>query len=201
MRALSWACAIAGALYLAVTFTPIVGWSAMTLGGRPDPATGSRVLVVLAASGMEAGLLGESSYWRCAFAVQELRHHHYQRVILTGGGYTSPPIAVVMRSFLIASGVPSAIIEIEEKSTSTHENANFTAALLQGEQQPVALLTSDYHMYRSARLFRKAGVRIVRRPYPDAAARAARWQARWEVAVDLGIETAKIAYYKVRRWI
>jgi uncharacterized SAM-binding protein YcdF (DUF218 family) len=200
VRAVSRFCAVVGVLTVIVCATPVDRWWAEFLGGRVDPASAD-VLVVLAASSLTDGLLGESSYWRSAFAVREFHAHAYKRIILSGGGKVTPSIAMLMQSFLIAAGVPKDIIELEDRSTTTHESAMFTARMLMGETQPVALVTSDYHMFRSARLFQKEGLKITRRPYADAAARAARWSDRPEVAFDLMLENTKIVYYKLRGWI
>ena len=62
------------------------------------------------------------------------------------------------------------------------------------------LLTSDYHMFRARRAFRKAGLEVEPRPFPDADKRLNNWRARWQVVLDLGVETVKIVYYRVRGW-
>jgi len=158
-------------------------------------------MVVLAGSTMDGGLLGESSYWRCAFAVREASRGPYRRIILTGGAHSDPPAVVPMKQFLVSSGLPDTVMEMEGKSVSTHESSELTAQMLRGETRPIALVTSDYHMYRSAKLFEKAGIPVIRRPYPDTSARAKRWRNRFEIATELAVETTKIVYYKLRGWI
>ena len=152
---------------------------------------------------MTEGFLGESAYFRAAFAVDEYRHHPFEHVIFTGGGSEHPSIAHMMQQFAIAGGIPAERIELEERSKSTKENADFTAPLLTGKGPPlpVVLVTSDYHMYRSAKLFERAGITVVRHPHSDAAARSGHWPYRWEIASELTVETVKIIYYKLRGWI
>jgi uncharacterized SAM-binding protein YcdF (DUF218 family) len=188
------------ATFLVVTVTPLtIWWAALLRGGDADPGTG-KVMVVLAGSAL-ADMLGESSYRRSAFAVREVHRGGYERILISGGGSGATPTSGPMKAFMVAAGVDSKIIELEDTSRSTHENAQFSAKRLQGEKRPIALVTSDFHMFRSARLFRKEGVPVVRRPYADASARAARWRNRWEIAYELAEETAKIIYYKLRGWI
>ncbi len=70
--------------------------------------------------------------------------------------------------------------------------------MLQGLPGRAVLLTSDYHVFRATRAFRKAGVAVLARPIPDARKRAANWDRRWDAFQDLVIETAKTGYYFLR---
>ena len=63
------------------------------------------------------------------------------------------------------------------------------------------LLTSDFHMYRAQRTFKKAGLDVLPRPFPDVRKRATSLLGRWEAFLDLTYETAKIVGYYVRGWI
>ena len=63
------------------------------------------------------------------------------------------------------------------------------------------LLTSDYHMFRAHRAFKKAGLEVLPKPFPDARKRASEWTGRWPAFLDLVEETLKIGYYYARGWI
>ena len=66
---------------------------------------------------------------------------------------------------LIALGVASDRLVLENQSRNTHENAVFTRDLLQPEStQSWLLITSAFHMPRSVSLFRRAGFTVV--PWP-----------------------------------
>ena len=66
---------------------------------------------------------------------------------------------------LIALGVASDRLVLENQSRNTHENAVFTRDLLQPEStQSWLLITSAFHMPRSVSLFRRAGFNVV--PWP-----------------------------------
>ncbi len=82
------------------------------------------------------------------------------QVFATGGNE-----AEVARSILRGAGVPEGKIIAEAASRNTSENAVNTAAILKerGFTRPI-LVTSAYHMERSVRQFRKAGVAVV--PFP-----------------------------------
>ena len=66
---------------------------------------------------------------------------------------------------------------------------------------PKVLLTSDYHMFRAYRAFRKAGIDVQPRPFPDAIKQSMSRMNRWPVFLGLCTETTKIAYYFMRGWI
>jgi len=97
--------------------------------------------------------------------------------------------------------VPAQAIQIETQSRSTRENALYVKALLAGVPGRKVLLTSDYHMFRAHRAFKKAGLEVVPRPYPDAGKRASGWTGRWPAFLDLVRETIKIGYYYAHGWI
>ena len=182
----------------AVMFTPLSPWWARKLAGPWNDPTGD-VLIVLAGSGLEDGVLGASSYWRAVYAVRAYRQSPYAQVVVSGGGPTHPALA--MRGFLVCQGVPADRILVEGSATSTHENALYVKNLLAKTQGRKVLLTSDYHMYRAQRAFIKAGLATLPRPFPDAIKRSASRTERWPIFFDLCSEAAKSGYYFLRGWI
>ena len=106
-----------------------------------------------------------------------------------------------MRDYLVFSGVPAEAVEAETQSRSTRENAESVARLLKLSPGRKILLTSDFHMFRAIRVFRKAGLAVEPRPIPDIRARYQRIEQRWSLMVELLIETAKIGYYAACGWI
>ena len=187
-----------GLLLLVVMFTPLVPWWARKLAGPWNDPSGD-VLIVLAGSGLDAGILGESSYWRSVYAVRADRSVHFRRVVLSGGGPEKP--AAAMRDFLLFEGVPADNMVVEEASTSTRENALYVKQLLLNIPGRKVLLTSDFHMFRAYRTFRKAGLDVLPRPFPDAIKRSASYPERWPIFIDLCTELLKSGYYFVRGWI
>jgi uncharacterized SAM-binding protein YcdF (DUF218 family) len=187
-----------GLLVLIVTCTPLVSWWAACLQGPWTDARGD-ILIVPSGSMEGAGILGESSYWRCFYAVLAWRDGGWRRIMITGGG--PAPAADVMRIFLEAGGVPFEAIAVDIKSNTTWESAVNVKATLENERGNKVLLTSDYHMFRARRAFRRAGLEVVPRPIPDAGKRAQRWNLRWGAFQDLAIESSKILYYYWRGWI
>ena len=189
-----------GFLFLFISLTPVTSWWARALAGRWSKSR-CEVLVVPGGSELGDGILGYSSYWRAVYAVQAFRWWHFQLVLLSGGGPPHARVAESMRDFLVASGVPPETIRVEIRSTSTRQNAVNCARMLAGRKGCVTLLTSDFHMFRAYRSFRKAGLDVRPTPIPDAAKSADRWYTRWDACLVLYRETAKILYYRARGWI
>ncbi|MGH9452793.1 MAG: YdcF family protein [Terriglobia bacterium] len=189
-----------GLLLLIVTFTPLTAWWTQLLEGPWTEARGD-VLVVLTGSILGNGILGESSYWRSVYTVIAWQEGGWREVLVSGGGAGRVETADGMRIFLEAGGVPSSAIVVETKSHSTRDSALNVKAALERVPGRKVLLTSDYHMFRAWRAFRKVGLDVTPRPIPDAGKRAHSWNLRWPAFQDLLVETVKIAYYYARGWI
>lgn len=192
--------AFIGLLYLVVSATPLVKWWARALAGPWNDPHGE-ILIVLGGALQDTNIIGMNSYWRSMYAALAYKEGGFREVLVTGGGLDATPISAPMRDFIACSGVPREAIHIETASNSTRENASYAAKMLAGRPGRKVLLTSDYHMYRAWRVFRKAGVDAAPRPFPDIGKRAASWYNRWPLFVELVSESAKIAYYYARGWI
>jgi uncharacterized SAM-binding protein YcdF (DUF218 family) len=188
-----------GALVLLVTITPFDQWAARKLAGRWEDPKGD-VLIVLGGSMLPDGILGQSSYLRTQYAVLAYRTGGFNTVLFSGGG-AGIPAAIAMQRFIEAEGIPPEVIIVEASSRSTRQNALYSKTLLEKLPGRKVLLTSDYHMFRAARVFRNAGVEVEERPIPDVGKRAATWRGRWPAFLDLVTEGIKIVYYYVRGWM
>jgi uncharacterized SAM-binding protein YcdF (DUF218 family) len=168
------------------------------LAGPWDDPKGE-TLIVLSGGGNDE-VIGYGTYLRCQYAVLAWRQGGFHKVIVSGGPPDHPQ-SNAMRSFLVSQGVPDSAIVSESRSTTTRENALFTKELLSPSDGKLVLMTSDYHMYRAVRVFRKAGINVLPRPIPDASKRGSSWSGRWPAFLDLCAETVKIGYYRARGWI
>jgi uncharacterized SAM-binding protein YcdF (DUF218 family) len=184
---------------LIVTFTPVVQWWAYQYA-KPWMEPKGDILVVLSGSEGPNRMIGYDSYIRSEYVLLAYQQNKFRTILLSGGG-RERPVADSMRDFLQCQGIPAAVLKVETTSMSTRENALNTAAALRGESGTIVLLTSDYHMYRANRVFKKVGLNVRADPVPEAIKRAGRWDGRWPAFVDLVIETVKIGYYKTRGWI
>lgn len=178
-------------MLMVVTATPVGSWYARTLAGPWNDPDGD-ILILLGAETPTDGYIGASTYWRSVYGVRAWREGHFRTIVVCGGS----GIAESMREFLVFEHVPADKIVLENRSRSTRENALFAAALLKNTPGRKVLLTSDFHMYRSLRAFKKAGIEVEPRPISDALKLGNAWTQRWQVFVELMTETAKIAAYR-----
>lgn len=198
---LRWVCVGFTLLFLIVSFSPLTEWWARALAGSWEDPRGD-VLIVLGGARIDDQLMGISTYWRCVYAARALATDSGFRTIVLSGGGPGRSLADLMKEFLVCRGTAADRIVTEEHSSSTRENALFTAELLKAQPAGTrVLMTSDYHIWRARRAFAKAGVNVLPRPIPDALKRSTGWPGRWPVFLDLCEETVKQVYYFAHGWI
>jgi uncharacterized SAM-binding protein YcdF (DUF218 family) len=190
-------------LYLTVTFTPLVPWLAERMMEPGNDAVGS-TLIVLANEQQSDGILGLVSYWRSVYAVRVWRwgNGKFERMVISGGSGGAPvSMAAAMREFVVSQGVPADRIVVEEKSTSTRENALFVKDIVKDWPGNKVVVTGDIHSYRTRKVFEKAGLPVVVRPYPETLKFANNRLNRWPLFWGLATEVVKIGYYQLKGWI
>lgn len=183
-----------GLVAVLVILTPVDWWWAHAYAGSMDQPRGD-VLILLSAANDDQGFISYSSYWRARYALFAWKDGGYRKLVITGG----PDSA--LRDFLLAEGIPSDAILIENQSASTRDNAINTARLLQGIPGTRVLLTSDFHMYRAERVFHRQGIDATPYPVPDVMKQSEHWNARISGFETLIVETTKILYYRLRGWM
>ncbi len=139
------------------------------------PAGEADALVVLSAGASEPSAtqplaaLDTSSHRRARHAAWLYRHWKPMPVVASGGMVGAPghriAVSGVMKEVLVAGGVPAEMVWIEDRSSSTYENAVCSAAILREKGiRRIALVTEAYHMPRAERAFRKQGFEVVPAP-------------------------------------
>lgn len=91
------------------------------------------------------------------------------RLILTGGNAdeSGRTEAAAMRELLLERGVPEDRLILEDQSQITKENFAHIAGMISPEE-PVVIISSDYHMDRAVRNAAEAGFsRVMRLPAPS----------------------------------
>jgi uncharacterized SAM-binding protein YcdF (DUF218 family) len=177
-----------------VIATPVVSWWARTYAGPIERPRGD-VLILLSAAGDDMGGISYSSYWRAREAIFAWQTGGFKKIVISGGG--GPGIL----NFLLSEGIPREAVVAEWPSKSTRENGIETARLIQGMPGKKILLTSDFHMYRALRVFRKLGIEVTPMAVPDVLHSTEHWNGRFSAFETMMEESIKIAYYAVRGWI
>jgi uncharacterized SAM-binding protein YcdF (DUF218 family) len=188
-----------GVITVLVISTPIVSWWAQAYSGPGySDSVGQPkgdVLILLSAAGDDRGGISYSSYWRACQALFAWQTGGFKKIVISGGG--GPGIL----NFLNADGIPRESIVAEWRSTSTRENAIETARLIQGMPGKKVLLTSDFHMYRALRVFRKLGIEVTPMAVPDVLHLTEHWEGRFSAFETMLVESTKIVYYGLRGWM
>lgn len=87
------------------------------------------------------------------------------KIIPSGGQGPDESIseAEAMKRYLVEKGIPEKDILLEDKSTTTYENISFSKNIIEqdGMGSGVALVTSNYHVYRALRYARKNDLKCI----------------------------------------
>jgi uncharacterized SAM-binding protein YcdF (DUF218 family) len=185
--------AVIGLIIVLVISTPLVTWWGRLYSGPIERPKGD-ILILLSAAKDDNGGISYSSYWRARYALLAWQTGGFKKIIISGGG---PGIS----NFLMTEGIPRDVIEAEWRSPSTHASGIEVARLVQNLPGKKVLITSDYHMYRALRVFRKCGVTVDPMPVPDVLHSAENWSGRIPAFQTMVIESTKIVYYRIRGWI
>ena len=179
---IQWIWLVAGVALIAaglLTRVPVPRW--LRYAWRTALIAGLALLVVLEGfviSGMNATappgmdyllVLGASVYadgpspalTRRVNAVMDCLDQHPDAVIISSGGQgRNEPIseAQCIRDELIKRGVDPGRILMEDKSTNTQENMEFSKALIDRPDAAVGIVTNNFHIWRSLQHARRAGL-------------------------------------------
>lgn len=140
----------------------VIGGSVINTAGRADKA------IVLGLA-LENGKPTDDLVARLDEAQAYLKEYPGSQLILTGGNAdkTGRTEAAVMRDILTQRGVPESSMILEDKAESTKDNFQNTARII-NPNDPVVLITSNYHMDRAVQAAKSAGFsHIMRLPAPS----------------------------------
>jgi uncharacterized SAM-binding protein YcdF (DUF218 family) len=94
-------------------------------------------------------ILGGGLHERPERAAELFKQHAASRIIISGAGDNW-----INRGILLQNGVPAGVIQMEDKSSTTRENAEYTIKRLREENVHSAILvTSWYHSRRALKTF------------------------------------------------
>ncbi len=98
-----------------------------------------------------------------------LEQHPEARLVLTGGNpdESGRTEADVMRDILTRQGVPEDRLILEDQAQTTKENFRNIAGMVSADE-PVVMISSNYHMDRAVRIASESGFsRVMRLPAPS----------------------------------
>jgi uncharacterized SAM-binding protein YcdF (DUF218 family) len=139
----------------------LVSMAVIDAYGVVDRARPADAIVVLGSQVYPGGRPGPSLARRADHAAALYRQGYAGHIICTGGLAEPAPKseARVACDRLAEAGVPREALLLEERSTSTEENAAFSAAIMRERSWDSAVIVSDgYHLLRAALMFGRAGI-------------------------------------------
>ena len=123
-------------------------------GMRSAPEERYDAIVVLGCRVRPDGTASPALARRAALGAELWRRGLAPRLVLTGGVGTHPPSeAEAAARVARALGVPDDAMILEDRSTSTEENAREAARRIDAER--VLVVTDAYHVVRAERVFRR----------------------------------------------
>ena len=138
----------------------LIALESLVISGMHATApAGMDYLIVLGASVYQDG--PSPGLTRRINAVMKCLDDHPDAVIIASGGQgDDEPIseAQCIRDELVKRGVDPSRIVIEDRSTDTRENIAYSKALMSSADAKVGIVTNNYHVWRSLRLARRAGM-------------------------------------------
>ncbi len=145
---------------LGVGLALVIALECLVISGMHATAPpGLDYLVVLGASVYADG--PSPALTRRINAVMGCLDDHPDAIIIASGGQGSnEPVseARCIRDELVRRGVDPGRIVLEERSTNTRENIAFSKAMIDRPDASVGIVTNNYHIWRSLRLARRAGL-------------------------------------------
>ncbi len=160
-------------------------------GGMINTAGQARYAVVLGLA-LENGKPVPDLTARLDTAKAYLEEYPEAKLILTGGNAdeSGRTEAAVMRDILTEKGVSQDRLILEDRAETTKENFRNIAGIVQADE-PVVMISSDYHMDRAVRIAGEAGFsHLMRLPAPSGFF-AYGANMLWEVVLDLNDLTKK----------
>jgi len=123
-----------------------------------------------------AGLRGEvpskALYQRLYASLEYIKLNPTVKVVVSGGRGPGETIteAEAMKRFLVKNGVAGNQIIVEDKSTNTLENIEFTRVVLgqlvKVENIEITIVTNNFHMFRAKFLAERQGLKVSGYPAP-----------------------------------
>ena len=119
----------------------------------PAPTGDTQAIIVLGAQVKADGSLSLQLQWRREEALRQYQQHPQLIVVCGAQGSNEPaPEAHVMRDWLLAHGVPSDQILMDDASFNTRQNLENARKVLPNDVESVLIVTSKYHLPRSMAL-------------------------------------------------
>ncbi len=156
---LAWpALALGGLAALVIACTFVV----MSIACRASRRLDDDATLVVLGCAARGGVPSPTLALRLERALAAWREAPGRRIVVTGGPipFQGQTEADVMQAWLLAHDVPAEAITVEDDAVNTEENLARSLELLSraGQMRQIAIVTSDYHMWRARAIARRLGI-------------------------------------------
>ncbi|WP_461206984.1 YdcF family protein [Clostridium sp. DL1XJH146] len=137
--------------------------------GRQKEMSESDYVIVLGA-GLRGNIILASLQYRLEKCVEYVEEYPNTTIIVSGGQGPDELVseAAAMKEFLVNNGVDEEKIIMEDKSTSTMENLQFSKEKIIEDggstDSTISLITNGFHMYRAKFLAKRVGLEVSSMP-------------------------------------
>jgi len=127
-----------------------------------EPEAGVDVCIILGAQMRESGP-SDVLQRRLDKALGYLQENPDTVVVVSGGQGSNEPVSEAqgMRDYLIAKGIAGDRILMEDASTNTWENLEYSAKLFDKSSDSVVIVTNNFHVFRAVSIAEKQGYNAV----------------------------------------
>lgn len=127
-----------------------------------SPGAGADVCIILGAQMKESGP-SDVLQRRLDKALEYLQKNPETVVVVSGGQGGNEPVSEAqgMRDYLVARGIAEERILMEDVSTDTWENLEYSAKLIDKEKDSVVIVTNNFHVFRAVFIAEKQGYQAV----------------------------------------
>lgn len=127
-----------------------------------SPKAGADVCIILGAQMKESGP-SDVLQRRLDRALAYLWENPDTIVVVSGGQGSDEPVSEAqgMRDYLVAKGISEERILMEDASTNTLENLDYSAKLIDKSRDSVVIVTNNFHVFRAVSIARKQGYNMV----------------------------------------
>lgn len=152
------------AIMLAVFVPTLIGLEIPILRAARTDAPDTTDYIIVLGAGVNGTTPSLSLLDRLETATSFLKAHPSCRAVVSGGQGPGEEVAEasVMREYLLRQGIAEDRILLEDMATSTEENLRFSFALIEKETTDpvVAVVSSEYHLYRAKYIAEKLGYTV-----------------------------------------
>ena len=126
------------------------------------PEAGADICIVLGAQMKESGPSNVLQR-RLDSAITYLQENPDTMVIVSGGQGSNEPVSEAqgMQIYLVSKGIAPERIMMEDASTNTWENLNYSAELIDKSSDSVVIVTNNFHVFRAVSIAKKQGYSMV----------------------------------------